>query len=87
MTSSSSKRLFGRLQETAVLVDAFNRVFASGQSELILISGAPGIGKSALAHRVRGLVAQEQSRFAFGKCEILQDGVTLGALVQAVRML
>lgn len=87
MTSFPSKRLFGRLQETAVLVDAFNRVFASGRSELVLISGAPGIGKSALAHRLRALVTQEQSRFAFGKCELLQDGVTLGALVQAVRML
>lgn len=87
MTSFSSNRLFGRLQETAVLVDAFNRVFASGRSELVMISGAPGIGKSALAQRVRALVAQEHSRFAFGKCELLQDGVTLGALVRAVRML
>ena len=87
MTSFPSKRLFGRLQETAVLVDAFNRVFASSRSELVLISGAPGIGKSALAERLRALVAQEHSRFAFGKCELLQDGVTLGALVRAVRML
>ncbi|ATC32003.1 hypothetical protein CA606_06335 [Caulobacter vibrioides] len=87
MTPHSSKRLFGRLRETAILVDAFNRVFASGRSELVLISGVPGIGKSALAHRVRALIAQEHSRFAFGKCETLQDGVTLAALVQAVRML
>lgn len=87
MAPPRSKRLVGRLRETAVLVDAFNRVLASGRSELVLISGPPGIGKSALAHRVPALIAQEQSRFAFGKCEALQDGVTLGAPVQAVRML
>ncbi len=87
MTLHASKRLFGRLRETAALVDAFNRVSTTGRSELIVISGAPGIGKSALAHRLRALIAHDQSRFAFGKSEASVDGVTLGPLTQALRML
>ncbi len=43
------QRLYGREAEEAVLRGALDRVRLGGRSRLVLLSGGPGVGKSALA--------------------------------------
>jgi len=59
--------LYGRAADLAVLCAAFERSAASGRPELILVSGASGIGKSALAHALRLPVLEASGRFLAGK--------------------
>src|SRR5580704_11201570 len=45
-----SEKVYGRERETTVLLDAFERVVASGAPELVLVSGHSGIGKSSIVN-------------------------------------
>ncbi len=87
LTSGASARLFGRLEEASLLADAFARVSAIGTSEIVLLSGPAGIGKSALVRRFRSLLRVGRHRFAEGKADQTQAGVTLGPVIQALRLL
>jgi len=82
---TTSVRLFGRLRESAVLAEAFARVSATGVSEIVLLSGPPGIGKSALVRRFQSLVRVGRHRFAQGKNEHSQNGAVLAPIAQALR--
>jgi predicted ATPase/signal transduction histidine kinase len=79
-----SPRLFGRLEEMSVLTEAYARVGATSVSEVVLISGAPGIGKSALVRRFQSLLRVGRHRFARGKCAQLQQGVAFAPLLHAL---
>ncbi|WP_405724389.1 NB-ARC domain-containing protein [Streptomyces sp. NBC_00028] len=46
----------GRTAEVAAMVARLTAAESSGESKTVLVSGAPGIGKSALAHHVAHLV-------------------------------
>ena len=60
-----SGKLFGRLHEIRQLNQVYQRVCSSGHQELVLISGAQGTGKTALA---RSLLASR------GASRLLSDG-------------
>ena len=45
--------VYGREAECAALREAFERVVATGQPELVMVSGPSGIGKSALVYELR----------------------------------
>ncbi|MEV9058623.1 AAA family ATPase, partial [Klebsiella pneumoniae] len=62
-----TRRLFGRIAESAALADALARVCGSGTAEGILLSGVSGVGKSALVRRFRMLMAASPHRFTTGK--------------------
>ncbi len=87
LAGGPSTRLFGRLRESSGLADAFARVSATGRSEVVLISGPPGIGKSALVHRFRSLLRTGRHRFAEGKSEHSQIGAALAPVVQTLHTL
>jgi len=73
--------LYGRAASLAALQAAFDAARA-GRSGAVLVAGAPGIGKSALAAGLRDRVAEAGGRFAAGKFEQQRDEPYLG-LVQA----
>ena len=50
-----SQKLYGRQEEVAALMDAFERVVSSGAPELLLVSGYSGIGKSSLVRALVGV--------------------------------
>jgi serine/threonine protein kinase len=46
------EKLYGRERESKVLLEAFDRVVASGTPELVLVSGYSGIGKSSVVNEL-----------------------------------
>jgi PAS domain S-box-containing protein len=77
------RTLHGREAERQALAAAFERVRGTGRSELVLIGGEAGSGKSALAHGLRQAVAAANSRFAAGKFDQQRPEMPHAAFVQA----
>ncbi|SEB25471.1 AAA family ATPase [Variovorax sp. YR216] len=79
-------RLYGREQEIAVLRAAFEhaRDGRAGAS-MLLVSGYPGIGKTALIHELFKPIVREQGYFVSGKFDQVARSVPFGALIQALR--
>ncbi|NUO88151.1 MAG: AAA family ATPase, partial [Cupriavidus sp.] len=86
-TLNVSGELFGRARETAQLADALARVRHSGQSELVLIAGAAGSGKSALAAWLSCQAGQHGMPFASGKSDQLQLDIPYAPVAQMIRAL
>src|SRR5260370_1659761 len=52
------EKLYGREREIEALIAAFDRIVDQGTTELVLVSGYSGIGKSSVVHELhKGLVA------------------------------
>ncbi len=79
-------KLYGRDEELQSLADAFARTCAGGR-EFVLVTGGPGIGKSALVERLRPSVAACHGYYAAGKFDQLQRSVPFSGLAQALRSL
>ena len=62
-----SQRLYGRDAELSALQAAFERVRISGLSELALISGPAGSGKTVLVHELNKAVLIAHASFVAGK--------------------
>ncbi len=60
------EKLYGRESEVKLLVDAFDRV-AEGSSELILVAGFSGIGKTAIVNEVHKPITRQNGYFIKGK--------------------
>ncbi|WP_179221745.1 AAA family ATPase [Inquilinus limosus] len=74
--------LYGRAAPLSILEEAFD-VARDGRSGAVLVTGAPGIGKTALAAGIRDRVAQAGGHFAAGKFEQQQRDVPYLGLTQA----
>ncbi|MFY1826629.1 AAA family ATPase [Myxococcus fulvus] len=79
-------RLYGRERELQALQDAFVQV-CEGRRALVLVTGSPGIGKSALVSHLERPVTERRGFFIAGKFDQLQRGVPYAGLTQAFRML
>jgi predicted ATPase/transcriptional regulator with GAF, ATPase, and Fis domain len=77
------QRLYGREREVARLLRAFDRV-AAGGTELVLVSGYSGIGKTSLIQELHRSLAQRRGHFVAGKFDQLARDVPYSALAQAV---
>ncbi|WP_437322243.1 sensor histidine kinase [Sorangium sp. So ce394] len=80
-------RLYGREDDVAVLLRAFERVRDTGSPELVLISGYSGIGKSALVHELYRPTVRERALFLSGKFDEHRRDIPYSTLVQAFREL
>lgn len=80
------QKLYGREDETASVMQAFERV-CQGTSELFLVSGMAGIGKSALVQEVYKPITRQRGYFISGKFDQLQRDIPYAALVDAFRAL
>jgi serine/threonine protein kinase len=58
---------------------------AEGNSELMLVAGASGIGKTAIIDEVHQLMTRQHGYFIKGKFDRLTQNIPLGAFVRAVR--
>jgi len=74
--------LHGREEAIAALLAAFERS-AAGGCEMLLVAGAPGIGKSAVVNEVHKPIVARRGCFLAGKFDQFQRDVPYASLVQA----
>jgi PAS domain S-box-containing protein len=84
---SIPEKLYGRDNQIRALVEALNRVAAQGTSELVLVSGYPGIGKSSVVHELHKVLISSQGLFAAGKFDQYRRDVPYATLAQAFQSL
>lgn len=80
------QKLYGREAEIDTLLTVFERV-SQGASEIILVSGYAGIGKSALVREVYKPLTLKRGYFAAGKFDQLHRDIPYVSLAQAFRSL
>ena len=78
------EKLYGREQAVQTLLDTFNRV-VKGNSELMLIAGFSGIGKTAVINEVHKPITRQKGYFIKGKFDQFNRNIPLSAFVQALR--
>ncbi|BAY34650.1 multi-sensor signal transduction multi-kinase [Nostoc carneum NIES-2107] len=78
------EKLYGRETEVSTLLQAFERV-ANGTSEMMLVAGFSGIGKTAVVNEVHKPITRQQGYFIKGKFDQFNRNIPLSAFVQALR--
>lgn len=78
------QKLYGREQEIATLLAAFDRV-SQGTKEMMLVSGYSGIGKSALVNEIHKPIVRQRGYFISGKPDQFQRNIPYAALIQAFK--
>ncbi|MDG6102185.1 AAA family ATPase [Dactylosporangium aurantiacum] len=79
-------RLVGRDDAVAVLEAAFEDALA-GRCRGVLVSGAPGVGKTALVDKLRPVVTGSDGWFVAGKFDQYRRDLDFDAVLQAFRAL
>ncbi|MDQ1295149.1 MAG: hypothetical protein QG608_3034 [Actinomycetota bacterium] len=77
-------RLVGRDEQIALLDEAFNDVM-TGLRRSVLVTGAPGVGKTALLDELRPLVTEAGGLFVSGKFDQYHRGQESDGVYQALR--
>ena len=78
------EKLYGREREVEKLLEAFARV-AKGKSEMMLVAGFSGIGKTAVVSEVHKPIVQQRGYFIKGKFDQFNRNIPFSAFVQAFR--
>jgi len=76
------QKLYGREKQVKELLVAFERV-SQGTSELMLVSGYSGIGKSALVNEINKPITKQRGYFISGKFDQLKRNIPYAPLTQA----
>ncbi|MEH1868316.1 MAG: AAA family ATPase [Nostoc sp.] len=79
-------KLYGREAEITALLEAFERV-SKGATEMILVAGSSGIGKTAVVNEVHKPIVRQRGYFIKGKFDQFQRNIPFSAFVQAFRNL
>ncbi|MDB6145002.1 MAG: fixL 2 [Pseudomonas sp.] len=86
-TDPLASQLIARTDELTVLHDCVARVVQLGGCELVLLSGAAGVGKSALVRQLHQELAGNRVLFASGRFEQHQRTLPYASLTRALRSL
>ncbi|QFS48337.1 trifunctional serine/threonine-protein kinase/ATP-binding protein/sensor histidine kinase [Nostoc sphaeroides] len=78
------EKLYGREHEVKTLLKAFDRV-TNNQTELMLVAGFSGIGKTALVNEVHKPIVRQRGYFIKGKFDQFNRNIPFFAFVQAFR--
>jgi len=81
-----SQRLYGRERDTATLLEKA-RAVRLDRSAMLLVKGAPGVGKSVFLGQLENFVRSEKGRFVCGKFDQYKRNVPYLALIQALQQL
>ena len=81
------EKLYGREHEIETLLGAFDRVVANGETELVLVSGYSGIGKSSVVNELHKALVPPRGLFASGKFDQYKRDIPYATLAQAFRSL
>ncbi|MBN3882092.1 MAG: AAA family ATPase [Nostoc sp. JL34] len=78
------EKLYGREHEVETLLKAFDRV-TNNQTEIMLVAGFSGIGKTALVNEVHKPIVRQRGYFIKGKFDQFNRNIPFSAFVQAFR--
>ncbi|MBL1202285.1 MAG: AAA family ATPase [Nostoc sp. GBBB01] len=81
-----SEKLYGRNQEVTQLLNTFDRV-SKGTTEMMLVSGYSGIGKSVLVNEIQKPILRQHGNFINGKFDQLKRNIPYAAISQAFQSL
>jgi PAS domain S-box-containing protein len=81
------EKLYGREREIDALLAAFERVVAQGTSELVLVSGYSGVGKSSVVNELHKALVPPRGLFASGKFDQYKRDIPYATLAQAFQSL
>ena len=79
--------LYGREAEIENLFAAFDRVVTDGMTEVVLISGYAGIGKSSVVNELHKVLVPPRGFFASGKFDQYKRDIPYATLAQAFQSL
>lgn len=77
------EKLYGREHEIEALIAAFDRVLAHSTTELVLVSGYSGIGKSSVVHELHKALVPPRGLFASGKFDQYKRDIPYDTVGQA----
>ncbi|WP_143857179.1 ATP-binding protein, partial [Nostoc sp. 'Peltigera membranacea cyanobiont' 213] len=77
-------KLYGRETEVSILLQAFERV-SQGATEIMLVAGFSGIGKTAVVNEVHKPIVRQRGYFIKGKFDQFNRNIPFSAFVQAFR--
>ncbi|MDB4964703.1 MAG: Signal transduction histidine kinase CheA [Myxococcales bacterium] len=78
------EKLYGRERDIATLLGAFDRVVASGELEVVLVSGYSGIGKSSVVNELHKALVPSRGLFASGKFDQYKRDIPYATLAHAL---
>src|SRR5438105_1468454 len=81
------EKLYGREAEIDALVTVFERVATQGTTELVMVSGYAGIGKSSIANELHKILVPRRGLFAAGKFDQYKRDIPYATLAQAFQSL
>jgi PAS domain S-box-containing protein len=81
------EKLYGREAEIESLFAAFDRVVTDGMTEIVLISGYAGIGKSSVVNELHKVLVPPRGFFASGKFDQYKRDIPYATLAQAFQSL
>ncbi|GJD15258.1 serine/threonine kinase with two-component sensor domain [Rivularia sp. IAM M-261] len=83
------EKLYGREAEVKILLAAFERVAShtadNSKSEMMLVAGFSGIGKTAVINEIHKPITRSHGYFIKGKFDQFNRNIPLSAFVQALR--
>ena len=77
------EKLYGREREIESLVAAFDLVVSDGKTQVVLISGYSGIGKSSVVNELHKVLVPPRGLFASGKFDQYKRDIPYATLAQA----
>jgi PAS domain S-box-containing protein len=77
------EKLYGREKEIELLLTAFDRVVSRGVTELVLVSGYSGVGKSSLVNELHKALVPTRGLFASGKFDQYKRDIPYATLALA----
>ena len=80
------QKLYGRTKEVADLMAAFERV-SSGKTEMLLVSGYSGIGKTSVVSEIHKPIVRQRGYFIAGKFDQFKRDIPYTAITQAFESL
>ncbi|HEY9874687.1 MAG TPA: AAA family ATPase [Candidatus Obscuribacterales bacterium] len=80
------QKLYGRETEVDTLLETFERI-SSGETEMMLVSGYSGIGKTVLVNEVHKPIVRQRGYFIAGKFDQFKRNIPYASLIQAFQSL
>jgi PAS domain S-box-containing protein len=80
------QKLYGRRKEIADLIASFDRV-SFGKSEMVLVSGYSGIGKTSIVNEIHKPIVRQRGYFIAGKFDQFKRDIPYAGITQAFESL